>query len=66
MIGNRSVRSRGLTDYQVGGTFNFETYHYMLEEFREEAPEIIEGKVSSYSNNSFTVRINVPYCGCQE
>lgn len=51
--------SVGTQTRPVGTSFTFETFQYMNEEFTEEAPEIIEGKVSSYSNNSFTGRLYV-------
>lgn len=43
----------------VGTSFTFDTFQYINEEFTEETLEIIEGKVSSYSNNSFTGRVYV-------
>ncbi len=51
--------SVGVQSRPVGAPFTFETFQYMNEEFTEEAPEIFKGKVSSYSNNSFTGRIYI-------
>jgi hypothetical protein len=49
----------GQVQRSVGGTFDLETFEYMHEEFTDEAPEYVEGKVSSYSNNSYTGRLYV-------
>lgn len=51
--------SVGAQTRPVGASFTFETFQYMNEEFTEEVPEIIEGKISSYSSNSFTGRVYV-------
>lgn len=50
-IDNRLVR--------VGPILSRETYEYMSEDFREEASEIIKGRVSSYNSNTFKGRIYV-------
>lgn len=43
----------------IGPEFNIETYQYIREEFVSEDPEIIQGRVSSYNNNTFKGRIYV-------
>lgn len=43
----------------VGGEFNIDTYDYIQEEFESEDPEIIQGRVSSYNNNTFKGRLYV-------
>lgn len=44
---------------RVGGEFNVDTYDYIQEEFESEHPEIIQGRVSSYNNNTFKGRLYV-------
>lgn len=43
----------------VGGEFNIETYQYIREEFVSDESEEIQGRVSSYNNNTFKGRIYV-------
>lgn len=53
----------GIQERPVGASFTFETFQYMNEEFTDPEIETIEGKVASYSNNSYTGRIYVSYEG---
>lgn len=57
---NASINSRiaGQTR-DIGGEFNIETYEYIREEFESEESEIVQGRVSSYNNNTFKGRIYV-------
>jgi hypothetical protein len=57
---NASIRSRMAGEARgIGGEFNIETYQYIREEFESGESEIIQGRVSSYNNNTFKGRIYV-------
>lgn len=57
---NAKIRSRMYGEAKdIGGELNIETYQYIREEFESEEPEVIQGRVSSYNNNTFKGRIYV-------
>ncbi len=44
---------------QVGPNFNIKTFEYISEEFLDDKPSLIKGRVSSYNSNTFKGRIYV-------
>ena len=49
----------GGREMTVAVPLSIETYHYIHEAFEADAPEVIEGRVSSYNSNTFKGRIFV-------
>lgn len=46
-------------EQQVGPELNLDTFEYIYEEFTEDTPSMIKGRISSYNSNTFKGRIYV-------